>query len=1014
MQIFAVAALLAQAALTLPGTQTIAHSPVDRLTRGKPALIRAVVHGTSDMFAPLVYARPAGKSRYTGFPMLERGKDVWVAHLPQSVLSGPSFSYFIEVRLRTGERALSGSEGKPYLVQVDDASIQPAKLAVTCDADCAVTIDGKEIGRAPLTFETLPGRHTISVLADDGRGAEGSVEAVAGTVRKVAMALPRTDAPARVSVGSEPRSARVYIDGTRVGETPYVGDAVPGQHKLTIEREGFLRQEREVTFAEHRDVEFNFTLVPLPRDPALSIESVPPGATVIVDGLPRGTAPWIGPLAAGHHEAVLKLQGRREVSSDFIMPEGRDLSLRLELPPPARNESPRLLISSKPEGASIAIDGAEVGSTPWAGEVKPGPHKVAIKLEGYTPDERSLVAHANREAEVSFALQHLPGPAQLSVESEPTGAELSIDGNVVGTTPLDAPIPLEAGEHQIEARRKGYLGVAQRVVVEPGQSASLRLSLAAAPKDPAPPTIAVATEPAGARLYVDDKLAGETPFRIKSTPGQHEIRVVLEGYVSRHAKIKLPEDSGFELRVAVSLKRTREAEQLEKATPLSLARAQLKRAQACYKQGDWACSLAGYQAAYEFKAVPDLLFNIAQARRKLGQLKEAATTYRSYIKDKPDGALVGEAERQARQCEAALASGEKKVDDQDTTPPVLHHVAVATAMQGKDLRIAAVITDDKSGAYAPQVCFRNLFSADFECLQLQPAAARDEFEAVVPARAVREGFAYFLEVYDNAGNGPARAGSPAAPIAVSLQDEQTVQANALAATAHTADRAALLRPAGVLVVAAAPEAPHLWDLTVRAFASSSVERYTDGIIGGGGSLTLDRVLPRHQLLEAQLDVRLARQPYRTRTPVPGAPAEALRFGEQRYSGALAYGVDLASLVFHTTRFSLVPMALAEYQHFDSEAFPSDLLGLGGQLLVRVALPGSLALTGAGAYGWNVLRNGTQNAVGDPRADLALRAGLEVALPGRHALELAYAGDLVTLKNDYRLSNGFSIGLSSTF
>ncbi|MBS2023444.1 MAG: PEGA domain-containing protein, partial [Deltaproteobacteria bacterium] len=725
MGLFATILLVAQASLAAP----VEHKPVEKVVRGQPIVIKATIHGLSPSFSPLVFARAHAKGRFFGYPMSERGKDQWVARLPQSVAAGSVFDYFIESRLATGERLTSGSQEKPFQVTVEDAVILPARVEVNSDAGAVVSLDGKVQGEAPQTIEAPPGKHTISVTLGDGRGAEQTVEFTAGKTRTLKLAPASASGPGRMTVNSEPHGARVYLDGKPVGTTPFVGDVSPGEHTLAVEADGFLRQERQVSGREGRDMELSFALLTLPKDPALSIESVPAGATVLIDGVAKGTAPWLGPLSAGRHEVVLKLAGHRETASDFEMPEGRDLALRLELTAaqgPA-NSAPQVLVGSRPDGATVKIDGAEVGTTPWQGEVKAGAHTVAVSLDGFVAEERQVTAHNNREADVDFVLQRPPGPARLTIESDPMGADITVDGQVVGTTPLAQEVSLEAGEHQVEARRAGFVSVAQTVTVEQAQTASLRLAMAPAPKEPLPPTIAVSTEPSGARLYVDGKLAGETPYRLKSKPGPHELKLVLDGYVSRSAKVKLPEDSGFELRVAATMHRSRGSDQVERPDAVAIARGQLKRAQACYKLADYTCALTNYKAVYAVKPVPELIFNVGQSYRRLGQLKEASAAFRTYVKEKPDGPLAKQAEQLAQQCDDALARGESKVAEDDNTPPVLHHTSPGKVVRGQAVTLTAVITDDKSGVEGPPACFTTLFQSEFSCPPLLPSAAKDEY-----------------------------------------------------------------------------------------------------------------------------------------------------------------------------------------------------------------------------------------------------------------------------------------------
>ena len=74
----------------------------------------------------------------------------------------------------------------------------------------------------------------------------------------------------------------------------------------------------------------------------------------------------------------------------------------------------------------------------------------------------------------------------------------------------------------------------------------------------------------------------------------------------------------------------------------------------------------------------------------------------------------------------------------------------------------------------------------------------------------------------------------------------------------------------------------------------------------------------------------------------------------------------------------------------------------------------VALVGGAGYTWNVLKNTNDNAVGTPRSDLTIRAGVEFQLTSRYSLEAAYRSDVLALANDYRFSNGLSVGFGTTF
>src|SRR3954453_2331082 len=232
------------------------------------------------------------------------------------------------------------------------------------------------------------------------------------------------------------------------------------------------------------------------------------------------------------------------------------------------------------------------------------------------------------------------------------------------------------------------------------------------------------------------------------------------------------------MRVTAILKPVRGVEQKQHAPTVDeLYQAQVQSAHAAYVKGDLEGALSGYHSAYQYKPDPRVLFNIAQMRRKLGRFEEAATTYRDFIGQadkKKKGAtqkeLLAEAKRQLAACEAKLVPSLAEAPvPEDTTPPRLQHEPVRSALRGHSLRVLADVTDDRSGVGSVQACWRNAFGRDFEC-HAMGAVSDDRYGVEVPARMVTDGFAYYLEAYDNADNGPARSGAPELPHAVLIDD----------------------------------------------------------------------------------------------------------------------------------------------------------------------------------------------------------------------------------------------------
>jgi len=88
-----------------------------------------------------------------------------------------------------------------------------------------------------------------------------------------------------------------------------------------------------------------------------------------------------------------------------------------------------------------------------------------------TADDRAAVDAA------LAALRHLVGTVRLAVTE--AGASVSVDGKSVGTTPLDAPLRLDLGEHALRVKKAGFATRDQTVEVSGGSETALAITLVA-------------------------------------------------------------------------------------------------------------------------------------------------------------------------------------------------------------------------------------------------------------------------------------------------------------------------------------------------------------------------------------------------------------------------------------------------------------------------------------------------------------------------------------------------------
>jgi len=122
---------------------------------------------------------------------------------------------------------------------------------------------------------------------------------------------------------------------------------------------------------------------------------------------------------------------------------------------------------------------------------------------------------------------------RLVIQSTPSGALVTVDGQRAGETPVTLTVPL--GRHEIQVARSGYVPKTDRVELTAKQpTRTLRVPLRRGPvRDPSATTgsVDIDSRPRGARVTVDGRALGLTPMRVPElTAGDHRVVVELSGY----------------------------------------------------------------------------------------------------------------------------------------------------------------------------------------------------------------------------------------------------------------------------------------------------------------------------------------------------------------------------------------------------------------------------------------------------------------------------------------------------
>lgn len=251
--------------------------------------------------------------------------------------------------------------------------------------------------------------------------------------------------------------------------------------------------------------------------PILTITTTPEKALVYVDGGRVGISPAkVKALTPGTHKIKIQKDRYQDYEDGIFIQEDEPQSINAKLTPLPFGD---LKVTSNPEGATVFIDGESQGTTPVSlKDVPEGERNVMLKMKGFDPWESKVKIVPLQEANLSADLVTIYGP--ISVSSKPSEAEVLIDGQSVGKTPLKLDKVLK-GNREVEIRKSGYDPWKDTVIVAIDKPSEVSADLATIYGD-----LKVESQPSGATVLIDGKKVGETPYQIAEIKkGKHNIEI---------------------------------------------------------------------------------------------------------------------------------------------------------------------------------------------------------------------------------------------------------------------------------------------------------------------------------------------------------------------------------------------------------------------------------------------------------------------------------------------------------
>lgn len=397
-----------------------------------------------------------------------------------------------------------------------------------------VRLHGDMKGRTPLDVEVPVGKHPVklSLPGYEEWAEEVSVEE-AKEYPLMAELQPRINL-AFLKMESRPPGAEVFVDGASVGMTP-VGLELPlGRHAVKFALPGHELWEQKVELVEAKEYPLIADLKPTleARFASAKFDTSPAGASVYVNNELKGKTPLEISLPVGKHHVRMKLDGFRDWVDVVKLDEEKSYPLEVELKPALPMGT--LQITTKPSGGEVYVDGKPEGKAPIKVELPLGQRMVRVVLQGHEEWVNSIEIKERREYPLEVNLKPLARKAELRIDSNPTGAEVFLDGASKGMTPLKLQSP--AGKHTIKISLADHQEWESKVEVEEGKEYPFSVDLKPLSKDA---LLSVVSDPPKASVYVDGVVKGKTPLRLKLPPGKYDVRMTLKKYRSWEKEVKL-------------------------------------------------------------------------------------------------------------------------------------------------------------------------------------------------------------------------------------------------------------------------------------------------------------------------------------------------------------------------------------------------------------------------------------------------------------------------------------------
>lgn len=265
--------------------------------------------------------------------------------------------------------------------------------------------------------------------------------------------------PGILRITANVANAEVWVDNESVGQAPITRYLPAGSHSVRIAADGFNPFVQRITVYPGKAVDVKGTL--MRGGNTVDFLITPGGGEILLDGHPtnRKTPTRLTGVPAGKHTWSVERDGHETLGGEFILTDGGNVLISGEM----ESSEGRFSILSRPEGATVYLDGEMVGVTPLQlTDIPRGEHRVGLVHDDHALLVRTVETWNGEKGEVNAKLKD--DGAKVIVKTGSSSAGVTLDGVPIGTG-KKVTVLAQRGGYDLHIEAPGAAPVDERISV---------------------------------------------------------------------------------------------------------------------------------------------------------------------------------------------------------------------------------------------------------------------------------------------------------------------------------------------------------------------------------------------------------------------------------------------------------------------------------------------------------------------------------------------------------------------